>query len=83
MFRTIRSAFLVLLLVPFSARAGVICADVLNALGNQLADPSCFQSTDLTTNNPQTTPDDNSLPGVPPGAFQPKTDRAVIAPIAG
>src|SRR5207302_10691014 len=49
----------------------------------QLADPTCFQSTDLTTANPATTPDDNSLAGVPPGAFQPKTDRAVIAPIAG
>src|SRR2546425_10126797 len=83
MFPTIRSAVLLLLLIPFFARAGVTCEDVRKALGNQLADPSCFQSTDLTTNNPQTTPDDNSLPGVPPGAFQPKTDRAVIAPIAG
>src|SRR2546425_8927780 len=83
MFPTIRSAVLLLLLIPFFARAGVTCEDVRKALGNQLADPSCIQSTDLTTNNPQTTPDDNSLPGVPPGAFQPKTDRAVIAPIAG
>src|SRR6266702_3860781 len=83
MFPTIRSAFLLLLLLPFSARAGVTCADVLKALGSRLADhPDCFQSTDLTTNNPLTTPDDNSLPGVAPGAFQPKSDRAVIAPIA-
>jgi len=51
MFRTIRSAFLLLLLIPFSARAGVTCADVQKALGSRLADPHCFQSTDLTTAN--------------------------------
>jgi len=83
MFRTIRSAFLLALLVPFSARAGVTCADVLKALGSRLADhPDCFQSTDLTTNNLLTTPANNSLPGIPPGAFVPITDRAVIAPSA-
>jgi hypothetical protein len=83
MFRTIRSAFLLLLLVPFSARAGVTCADVLKALGSRLADATCFQSTDLTTNNPLTTPANNSLPGLPAFAFTPITDRGVIAPIAG
>src|SRR5712692_284006 len=83
MFRTIRSAFLLLLLLPFSARAGVTCADVLKALGSRLADPDCFQSTDLTTANPLTTPADNSLPGLPRFAFIPITDRGVIAPIAG
>src|SRR5438445_8638428 len=83
MFRTIRSAFLLLLLVPFSARAGMTCADVLKALGNQLADPTCFQSTDLTTNNPLTTPANNSLPGLPAFAFTPITDRGVIAPMPG
>ncbi len=84
MFRTIRSAFLLLLLVPFSARAGVTCADVLEALGSRLADhPDCFQSADLTTANPLTTPADNSLPGLPRFAFIPTTDRGVIAPIAG
>jgi len=83
MFPTFRStALLLLLLLPFSARAGVTCEDVRKALGNRLADINCFVSTDLTTANPLTTPDDNSLAGVPPGAFQPKTDRAVIAPIA-
>src|SRR5437773_1089671 len=83
MFPTIRSAVLLLLLVPFSARAGVTCADVLKVLGNQLADPTCFQSTDLTTNNTLTTPADNSLPLLPRFAFIPTTDRDVIAPSAG
>src|SRR5437879_8420137 len=84
MFPTIRSAFLLLLLLPFSARAGVTCADVLEALGSRLADhPDCFQSADLTTNNPSTTPLNNSLPGLPAFAFTPILDRAVIAPAPG
>src|SRR6266851_3683951 len=83
MFPTIRSLALLLLLVPFSARAGVTCADVLKALGSRLADATCFQSTDLTTNNPLTTPANNSLPSLPAFAFTPITDRGVIAPIAG
>ncbi|HEY6241227.1 MAG TPA: hypothetical protein VIW78_10360, partial [Burkholderiales bacterium] len=83
MFPRICSALLLLLLVPFSARAGVTCADVLKVLGSRLADATCFQSTDLTTNNPLTTPANNSLPGVPAFAFTPITDRSVIAPSAG
>ncbi len=83
MFPTIRSLALLLLLVPFSARGGVTCADVLKALGSRLADATCFQSTDLTTNNPLTTPANNSLPSLPAFAFTPITDRGVIAPIAG
>src|SRR5258706_8083971 len=83
MFLTIRSAVLLVLLLPFSARAGVTCADVLKALGGRLADPTCFQSADLTTNNSLTTPANNSLTGLPPGAFTPVTDRGVIAPSAG
>src|SRR6266851_8971135 len=83
MFPTIRSLALLLLLVPFSARGGVTCADVLKALGSRLADTTCFQSTDLTTNNPLTTPANNSLPSLPAFAFTPTFDRGVIAPIAG
>src|SRR5256886_9645024 len=83
MFPTIRSAFLLLLLVPFPARAGVSCEDVRKALGNQLTDVTCFQSADLTTANPATTPANNSLAGLPAGAFTPVTDRGVIAPSAG
>ena len=56
---------------------------MLQALGNQLADATCFASADLTTNNPLTTPADNSLPGLPAFAFTPTTDRAVISPSAG
>src|SRR5712671_4704108 len=83
MFTTIRYVSLLLLLVPFSARGGVTCADVLKALGSRLADATCFQSTDLTTNNPLTTPANNSLPSLPAFAFTPITDRGVIAPIVG
>src|SRR5438046_2986069 len=84
MFPTIRAAVLLLLLLPFSARAGVTCADVFKALGGRLADhPDCFQSADLTTNNPSTTPLNNSLPGLPAFAFTPILDRAVIAPAPG
>src|SRR6266496_2987622 len=77
MFPTIRSIFLLLLLLPFSARAGVTCADVLKALGGRLADVNCFISTDLTSNNPLTTPANTSP------AFTAITDRDVIAPVAG
>jgi hypothetical protein len=70
-------------LAPFSAVAAVTCADVQKALGGSLADVNCFASADLTTNNPQTTPANDSLPGVPPFAFTPITDRNVIAPSAG
>jgi len=79
----IRLASAFLSLAPFSVSAAVTCADVQKALGASLADVSCFASADLTTNNPQTTPADNSLAGVPPGAFTPTTDRGVIAPSAG
>jgi hypothetical protein len=69
-----------LLAVPFSAHAGLTCADVLAALRGALTDATCFASTDLTTNNPATTPANNSLPGLAPGAFTPITDRGVISP---
>src|SRR4051812_41863782 len=65
------------------------CAEILARLGNALADATCFESPDLTTNNelapPQgpTTPLDNSIPGLPALAFTPRVDRGVIAPSAG
>ena len=83
MSRMIRSAALFLLLVPFPVEAAVTCADVLKVLGGNLADVNCFASNDLTTNNALTTPANNSLPGLPTGAFTPITDRTVIAPSAG
>jgi len=83
MYPTIRSLAFLLLLIPFYARAGVTCVDVLKVLGSRLADPDCFQSADLTTNNHLTTPANNSLPGLPAFAFTPILDRDVIAPSAG
>ena len=65
-----------------SARAAVTCADVLKALGGELAEVTCFASTDLTTNNEQTTPLNNSNPALPPFAFTPRTDRDVVSPNA-
>jgi len=77
------SAAILALLIPFSAGAATHCDQVLQAFGKELADATCFESTDLTTANPLTTPANNSIPGLPPFAFTPTTDRAVIAPSAG
>jgi hypothetical protein len=71
-----------LLLFSVSAFAETRCEHILKAFGNQLADATCFQSTDLTTNNPLTTPANNSIATLPPFAFTPITDRGVIAPSA-
>jgi len=70
------------LVVPLSAAAETRCEHVLKALSADLADATCVESADLTTNNPGTTPGDNSLPGLPAFAFTPQTDRATIAPVA-
>ena len=58
------------------------CDQLIARLAGKIADPVCFESTDLTTNNPLTTPADNSLPGLPAFAFTPRTDRGVISPNA-
>ena len=58
------------------------CDTVLRQLSRQLADATCVESADLTTANPATTPANDSLPGLPPFAFTPQTDRATIAPSA-
>ena len=65
------------------AHAASQCDRLLEQLGSRLADAGCFASADLTTANPQTTPADNSLAGLPPFAFTPQTDRGVISPPAG
>jgi hypothetical protein len=80
MFLRICGAAALLLVVPFSAHAGLNCADVLKALAKDLADPTCAVSADLTTKNPDTTPANNSIAGLPLFAFTPRTDRAVISP---
>jgi 3HB-oligomer hydrolase 3HBOH len=54
------------------------CERILEKLGDRLADATCTESTDLTTANPATTPADNSIPGLPFGAFTPRTDRNVV-----
>lgn len=72
--RTCSTAVL-LLGAASSAHAKLTCADVLKALSRDLADATCFVSTDLTTKNPQTTPPNN-----PNGSFTPQTDREVISP---
>src|SRR3954447_7276185 len=71
------------LLLSNAAGASTRCDMVLQKLGNALADAKCVESADLTTNNPSTTPADNSMPGLPVLAFTPITDRATIAPKAG
>jgi len=79
--RMICCAALLVLLVPFPARAAVTCAALMQAFGSSLTDVNCFASTDLTTNNPLTTPANNALtPPLPAFAFTPQTDRNVISP---
>src|SRR5438552_13668946 len=56
------------------------CDRLLARLAHQVADATCFESKDLTTDNPATTPANNSLPGLRVGAFTPQTDRTVISP---
>jgi 3HB-oligomer hydrolase (3HBOH)/Tannase and feruloyl esterase len=73
-------AFGAMLAAGTPAAAASRCDDLLGLLSQQITDASCIESSDLTTNNPATTPPDNSLPGLPPFAFIPQTDRAVISP---
>lgn len=70
------------LALPAVANAETRCEQILNKLGSQLADATCFESTDLTTTNTATTPANNSIPTLPAFAFTPQTDRSVIAPSA-
>lgn len=72
---------LIMLLGAGTAQADP-CNKLIQAFGSQLADVSCFVSADLTTANAATTPANDSLPGLPPFAFTPQTDRATIAPDA-
>lgn len=80
----VRSLALVTMLMPLAASAdGSRCDQVLRRLGDRLVDVTCVESTDLTTNNPTTTPPDNFIATLPPFALTPQTDRAKIAPSAG
>ena len=63
-----------------SAAAASRCDRLFELFGRHIMDATCVESTDLTTKNPATTPANNLLPGLPPFAFTPQTDRAVISP---
>ena len=94
---TLRCAAGVLALTTWagSAFAALACADVEHFLAYVAVGVVCVHSDDLTTNNPATTPPDNSiatfangapLPGVSVlglpanfGSFTPQTDRGVIS----
>ena len=73
-------AFGAMLAAGTPAAAASRCDHLVGLLGQQITEASCIESSDLTTNNPATTPPDNSLPGLPPFAFTPQIDRAVISP---
>jgi Tannase and feruloyl esterase/3HB-oligomer hydrolase (3HBOH) len=75
-----RCALIVVAVTPLTAAAATRCDEILARFGNRLADATCVESADLTTNNPDTTPANNAIPGLPPFAFTPQTDRNVIAP---
>lgn len=74
------------MLAAVPAVAGDGCSEIVQKLGNLVADVVCFNSPDLTTTNMllppsgPTTPANNSLPGLPLFAFTPITDRGVISP---
>lgn len=86
MSRLAAAASLVAVALPPSALADGRCQDVLAALADRTVDAICFESPDLTTANAlpppsrPTTPANNSIPGLPPFAFTPQTDRGVISP---
>jgi hypothetical protein len=66
-----------------AASAAAQCDRLLALLDTRIADATCFESADLTTDYPATTPANNFLSGLPAGAFTPQTDRSVISPPAG
>ncbi len=72
------------LLVPLSAAAETRCEHVLKALAAHLADATCVESPDLTTNNPDRRRRTiRSCRIASPFAFTPRTDRDTISPPAG
>jgi len=65
-----------------AASAQDACSQIKLALLAEAQDVQCVQSADLTTANPDTTPQDNSRPGLPPSAFTPRTDAQAVSPDA-
>jgi hypothetical protein len=80
--RVVSLALGAMLAASASAAAATRCDRLLGLLGRQIDDANCVDSADLTTNNPATTPANDSLSGLSPFAFIPQTDRAVISPTA-
>src|SRR3989441_10335533 len=58
------------------------CSEVKLALLAETQNVECAASADLTTANPDTTPQDNSRAGLPPSAFTPRTDAQAVSPDA-
>src|SRR5260370_14404767 len=77
-------ATLGILMIGARAQAQSACGVIQDFLGDRATDVVCFESPDLTTNNTDpvhpTTPEDNSIAGLPGGAFTPRTDRDTISP---
>jgi len=82
--RSIALALLaVLAVIPaLPVPAAADCADVTTVLARVATDLTCVESTDLTTRNDATTPQDNSRLGLPPNAFTPRTDAQAVSPDA-
>ena len=80
--RTLIAVALVLLVLGLSAPARADCAAIERALAGVAGDVYCVASADLTTRNADTTPPDNSRPGLPPNAFTPRTDAQAVSPDA-
>ena len=75
-----RLLFLLGLLAPAEAAlAQGACGQVVAAL-TSVQEVECVISPDLTTNNQNTTPADNSRAGKPANAFTPRTDAAAVSP---
>src|SRR2546423_11890889 len=81
--RLVSCVALLLSSAAFAAPPADRCSRLLAAFRDRLVNPTCFESTDLTTNGPATTPADNSITGLPAGAFTPTTHPTVISPGPG
>ncbi|MBR7781614.1 3-hydroxybutyrate oligomer hydrolase family protein [Undibacterium luofuense] len=81
MWKPVLAAIPAMLYSTFTFAAGTAsCEQVLKQLASQLMDATCVESADLTTRNPATTPEDNAIKSLPPFAFMPRSDRAILMP---
>jgi hypothetical protein len=82
--RSIGLALLAVVVVTsaLTTPAAADCADIIKVLAGMATDLACVESTDLTTRNDATTPQDNSRLGLPPNAFTPRTDAQAVSPDA-